>query len=453
MSGERVYTVEDGNAAPLTSLGLAEAGLRERDDLQEWVIARPEILGPDVLIVAFEFDRWQDSRGERQRDRLDILGLDSEGRLVLAELKRDTAPDTVEMQAIKYAAMASRFTEEDLVSYHARFLTRRGDQVVTEDEARERLLDHVGEIDPKLLRQPRIVLVAGAFRPTTSATAVWLSEMGLDITLQRVQAYRIGSEGVIITVSQLFPIPDVEDFTISPQRFESATTKNRRQRQRTLSAVHRLVSSRTLADGTKLIMEPTAEVDAETRDLIREWIAEDPRRGRAVWSNSIARPLTWDYDGQSYRPTSIVSIALREATGSSRNTRGPRWWVTGDGLSLSDLAGPWGTSSFDWTALHEALEAIPSGKWTSYGDLADLIGTAAQPLGGHIASCPDCPNAFRVLDSRGQSRAGFQWTDPTDTRSQRDALEAEGVRFEGDRASQDSRLTTDELTGLSPGTE
>jgi hypothetical protein len=40
-------------------------------------------------------------------DRLDILGFHISGELVVAELKRDRAPDTVEMQAIKYAAMVS----------------------------------------------------------------------------------------------------------------------------------------------------------------------------------------------------------------------------------------------------------------------------------------------------------------------------------------------------------
>lgn len=447
MSGERVYTVKDGVAEPLTAVNLADAGLRERDDLQEWVISRPEILSPDVLIVAFEFDRWQDWRGERQRDRLDILGLDSGGRLVLVELKRDTAPDTVEMQAIKYAAMASRFTEDDLVRYHARFLTQRGEKTVSEDEARDLLIDHAGELDPKLLRQPRIVLVAGAFKPTTSATVVWLSEMGLDITLQRIQAYRLGDD-VIVTVSQLFPVPDVEEFTISPQRIESAAEAGRGQRRRSRSAVHRLVDSGVLGEGASLRLQPTTEVDAETQDMVEEWIAEDPRRGRATWSNSVTEPLTWEYNGQTYRPTSIVSLALQEVTGAARATHGPRWWVTEDGQSLADLAGPWATSAFDWSPLHAVLETMPPGRWTTYGDLATLVGTAPQPLGGHVASCPECTNAFRVLDSRGQTSPGFRWTDPADQRSQQDALEEEGIRFVDGRAAPESRLSPDELTAL-----
>ena len=77
------------------------------------MLAHPEIQGPDVMIVAFEFDRWRGSTsGERERDRLDVLGLGTDGRLVVAELKRDRAPETVNMQAIKYAAMTFRTMDD-----------------------------------------------------------------------------------------------------------------------------------------------------------------------------------------------------------------------------------------------------------------------------------------------------------------------------------------------------
>src|SRR5262249_16527161 len=99
---ERVFTFHGSAAEPAAPISLPDAGLRERRDLQEWVISHPEILGPEVLIVAFEFDRWMASSGGRERDRLDVLGLGRDGRLVVAELKRDRAPDTSEMQAIKY---------------------------------------------------------------------------------------------------------------------------------------------------------------------------------------------------------------------------------------------------------------------------------------------------------------------------------------------------------------
>lgn len=448
MASERVYTIEGGAAIPLETVSLAEAGLRERQDLQEWVLARPEILGPDVIVVAFEFDRWQNARGDRERDRLDVLGLDADGRLVLAELKRDEAPDTVQMQAIKYAAMASRFTESDLVTYHARFLSQRAGETVSEDAARAAILDHAGELDPDQLRQPRIVLVAGAFAPPTSASVVWLTEMGLDITMQRIQAYRISDDGVIVTVSQLFPVPDVEEFTISPQRAEAQQSQARRTRKRERSTVGRLVQSKAIPDGTVLTLAPTTEIDAETRDLIQEWVAEDPRRGRATWING-AKPLRWEYDGELYRPTTIAKQVLTEAAQVSRTLNGPMWWTTDEGMTLTELASSI-DGGFDWSGLHALLDVLPPGRWTTYGDVATIVGTAAQPLGGHIMRCAECINAFRILDASGQARPGFRWTDPDDVRSQTEALESEGIQFDGGHADPARRLPMDELRSLLP---
>lgn len=446
MSHERVYRIESSGAEPLAPVSFAEAGLRERQDLQEWVIAHPEILGEDIRIVAFEFDRWEDADGGRQRDRLDVLGLDQSGCLVLAELKRDAAPDTVEMQAIKYAAMASRFTEEKLVAWHAAMLGRLENRPVSEEEAREALTDHAGELDVEQLRRPRIVLVAGAFTRSTTAAVVWLTEMGLDITLQRVQAYRMGGDDVVITVSQLFPVPDVEEFTVSPMRMES--TARRTSSTRSPSTVRRLVQSGALPDGTVLTLVPTTEVNAETREAIADWISDDPRRGRATWWNDPTKPMEWELDGNRYRPSRIVQQALREATGITRSPRGPAWWVTENGMSLTELAGDVENGAFDWTQLHRLLCGLPAGRWTTYGEVARFIGTAPQPLGGHFRTCTLCRNAYRVLDANGAVSSGFTWSDPQETRTQQEVLEAEGISFDGGRAAPSQRLQPSELESV-----
>jgi hypothetical protein len=224
MSGELVFTVDGATATRAAEISLSEAGLLERSHLQEWVLAHPQILGDDVLIVTFEFDHWQSSSGQLERDRLDVLGLDKSGRLVVAELKRDQAPEAVTIQAIKYAAMASRFTPEVLASQHARFLRDRG-QSVNVGEALDRLTAHVeSELSVELLRRPRIILVAAGFPATVTATAVWLSEMGIDLSLVKFVAYRTSAQ-ILLTVSRLYPVPDVEEFTVAPliTRTRSAT--------------------------------------------------------------------------------------------------------------------------------------------------------------------------------------------------------------------------------------
>ncbi len=218
MDGEFVFSVTGNTAAPAVPITLAEAGLRERDHLQEWVIAHPDILGPGVLIITSEFDRWQ-SRVGAERHRPDVIGLDREGRLIVAELKRDAAPDTVDMQAVKYAANASRFDLEALAGVHADFLRRAGGDSLTPDQAREKITGHAELLaeSEETLRKPRIVLIAGSFPTSVTATAVWLTEMDISITLMRVQAYRSATD-IIVTVSQLWPLAQAEDFVVAPVR-------------------------------------------------------------------------------------------------------------------------------------------------------------------------------------------------------------------------------------------
>ena len=46
-----------GEVEPLAEMTLESAGLRERDDLQQWVSEHPEIVEPGLLLVTTEFDR------------------------------------------------------------------------------------------------------------------------------------------------------------------------------------------------------------------------------------------------------------------------------------------------------------------------------------------------------------------------------------------------------------
>ena len=126
MANELLFTVVDKTPVPATPVELADVGLKERGDVEEWVIKHPAILGPDVAIVTSEFAGWASKKGENDLDRLDILGLASDGRLVLAELERGKAAATIHMQALNYAARASLFTVAQLAIVHQRFLIKQG---------------------------------------------------------------------------------------------------------------------------------------------------------------------------------------------------------------------------------------------------------------------------------------------------------------------------------------
>ena len=77
---------------------------------------------------------------------------------------------------------------------------------------------------PDKLINPRVVLLAESFPPSVTATAVWLNERGIDLTLMRYQAYRTGPEHIVLTVSQLYPVREVADFEVAPHTSVKSST-------------------------------------------------------------------------------------------------------------------------------------------------------------------------------------------------------------------------------------
>ncbi|WP_147463473.1 hypothetical protein [Cellulomonas triticagri] len=220
MYDELLFTVEAGKATRVPRRSLTSFELHERAHLQEWVLASPEILGPGTTVVTSEYDRWQSADGARVADRLDILGLDPDGRLVVAELKRDAAPATVHMQAVNYAAMVSRLTPDDVVELYSAWHERNGESV--DRESARTLLETEYLLTADGIRRPRIVLIASDFPASVTATVVWLNEQDVDISLIRYRAYDVNGS-TAVSFSRLYPVPEVEEFTIG-RRVESVTS-------------------------------------------------------------------------------------------------------------------------------------------------------------------------------------------------------------------------------------
>jgi hypothetical protein len=166
---EVLFTVDADKATLVDRVDLSDLGLQEHAHLQEWILDNPSVLGQGVEIITSEYDRWQTVGGDPVLDRLDILAIDLDGRIVVAELKRGVAPHTVHMQAINYAAMVSRLTPEDVAELYAAARRRDGESMDVGSAltvlTTERLLT------AESIRRPRIVLVASDF--PASVTSAW----------------------------------------------------------------------------------------------------------------------------------------------------------------------------------------------------------------------------------------------------------------------------------------
>jgi alkylated DNA nucleotide flippase Atl1 len=101
-----------------------------------------------------------------------------------------------------------------------------------------------------------------------------------------------------------------------------------------------------------------------------------------------------------------------------------------------------------WHNLARLLGAMPPGRWTTYGDVAAIIGTHPNPLGQRLTNHPVL-NAHRVLNATGMIAPNFRWLDPSESRSGRTVLEMEGLRFDDQgRADPTQRLFAEELAEL-----
>jgi RecB family endonuclease NucS len=106
---------------PATSF--TDENIMERGDLQRLLRDQPDVLEEGLFIVSEEFSQWQESGRS-----IDLLGLDSEGRLMVIELKRTETGDHAELQAIRYAAMVANLTFDQIVDSHRHYLYKRGIQ-------------------------------------------------------------------------------------------------------------------------------------------------------------------------------------------------------------------------------------------------------------------------------------------------------------------------------------
>ena len=187
----------------------ADLKLREREHLQEWLAHTPEALGEELLVIQKEFDGFADTR-----ERLDLLALDKEGRLVVIENKLDDSGRDVVWQALKYAAYCSNLTQKDIPAIYQKYLDRSSPHEDAEAKLRD-FLD-VEDLDEVVLNpgnEQRLVLIAANFRKEVTAAALWLLGHGVRTQCFRVVPYSFGEE-VFVDLQQIIPTPEATDFMI-----------------------------------------------------------------------------------------------------------------------------------------------------------------------------------------------------------------------------------------------
>ncbi|HMM48696.1 MAG TPA: MGMT family protein [Miltoncostaeaceae bacterium] len=393
-----------------------ELKLWERQDLEAWVTSAPELAGGDFTVITSEYDKF-----DRTSERLDILGITrlepGIGRLVVVELKRDGGSTTVDLQAIKYAAYVAAAQFEDVVQMHA------DHHDLPPDESRARLSELLGATEdaaPIIDNTPRIVLVAGDFRPEVTTTVLWLIDnYEMDIRCVRLQPFLVGSR-VVVHSETVIPLPEAEQYRLGVLRKRRDTEREQQARERAARLLPRLRDAEALEEGRWLYFR---------RDLVPSdrppWSEDEPLYRAKLVSADGNKNLEWidPRTGEPVlgSPSGLAAILLHllghRESDSASGVNGMLHWTTDGTTTLRQLAQDAGIEEgvgsprpIDHDLLRRYCAAIPPGWWTTYGDLAAAVGSpgAAMSIGTLVANDPQITTAHRILRAGGVISPGWE---------------------------------------------
>ena len=152
----RLYKVDDNALVPVTAGRLANEAM-----LQNWVEQRPELLGLDVLMIGREVVNPDGTR-------IDLLGIDKDGNLLILELKRDRTPREVISQVLDYASWVASLSTREIHEIASRYLKN--------GLAPEFSNRFESDLPETLNQSHSMVIIASAFDTSSQRIVRYLSE-------------------------------------------------------------------------------------------------------------------------------------------------------------------------------------------------------------------------------------------------------------------------------------
>jgi len=196
------FTIDPKGVVQLKPERFADGHLE--DNLQDWCDRSPELLndGRPLLSLGREIPT-------KHRHYIDNLFLDAAGGLVVAELKRGTAPSDINSQLLNYAAFAENVTSKQIEELCVRHTGRT---------LESRFREVFGVATPKNLpTSHRFVLVAERFDAHAIDQCRLLTSKGFNIACLEFKLYMLGDQRTLHVEPVFGEIPRVDaDAIVDP---------------------------------------------------------------------------------------------------------------------------------------------------------------------------------------------------------------------------------------------
>ena len=339
------FSLEDKkkkNIKKLSRKEFSQLDIKETEDIENWAIKNPELLGEELLIIASQYGEF-----EELNKRLDLLALDKDGKLVAVELKRDKADKTADLQVIKYASYVANLASKDLQEIYKKFWKKRGEKFTIEEVGEifsSFLTESDKEIETKeegwikfeLDNKPRIILAAGDFGKEITAPVIWLiDEYGMDMTCIELNAYKHQGE-IVINSRIVLPVPETEDYMAKRRQKKEKQGGGIRRR----AAVEVLLDKGVISEDHMVVFKKSKIPDGSEV----EW---DPSgdfwRAKVTGKRGRSKNIKWLENNQEYSFSGLAQIILNECEGkdrdATRHVNGYKFWCLAENneTSLSEI--------------------------------------------------------------------------------------------------------------------
>ena len=184
--------------------------------LENWLEKNPWALAEEPLLI---IGRQTSANIDAGTVFPDLLALDSEGNLVIIELKRAQAPREVVAQVLEYAAWANELSEDDLVAIAANYLGYASD--LAEFQLNAKFLETFEvELRPKLKSRIRLLIAAESIPPSVSRICRFLrTQHSIDISCIGFSVFETGSNDILVTTETLVGHEETNNLKVSSAKW------------------------------------------------------------------------------------------------------------------------------------------------------------------------------------------------------------------------------------------
>lgn len=204
-----LWKINGQGLEPVSGSTFTDLKLKEQS-LEDWIERKPEILGEPLLIIG----RQVQVIG--MENRIDLLALDREGKIVVIEVKRDTVDVPADFQALRYASILAYWSYESIKKQAESYCRDKNPDNAPHFQE---LIDNFFEEEVDLNEDQRIIIVGRNVHERLITVANWLLNHNVNIKVVEVSPF-VDGKTVFISPSVLLPqeslqLPDISDVSTS----------------------------------------------------------------------------------------------------------------------------------------------------------------------------------------------------------------------------------------------